>query len=149
MYILAEHIRSTHPTPKFSECPLGPFVVTKKISSLSYRLDLPDYLRSVHPVFHVSQLEPYMPSIIPNRMQTPPPPVVVDKQEEYEVTKVLDSKVNCRCKACLLLYYVRWKGYEGTPDEFSWVLATELHVMTHTIHHYTLLILLTINSLFY
>lgn len=101
--------------------------MTEKIGSLSYRLELPDYLRSVHPVFHISQLKPYMPSTIPNRTQAPPPPVVIVKQEEYEVTKVLDLKVDRRRKACPLLYYVRWKGYEGTPDEFSWVLATELH----------------------
>lgn len=101
--------------------------MTEKIGSLSYRLKLPDYLRSVHPVFHISQLEPYTPSTIPNRTQTPPPPVVIDEQEEYEVTEVLDLKVDRRCKACLLLYYIRWKGYEGTPDKFSWVLATELH----------------------
>ncbi|KIL54336.1 hypothetical protein M378DRAFT_92762, partial [Amanita muscaria Koide BX008] len=27
---------------------------------------------------------------------------------------------------CKLLYLVRWSGYEGTDEETSWVLATEL-----------------------
>src|ERR1700760_863628 len=40
-YVLAEHIHSTHPTPKFSERYLGPFTVIQKVSSLAYKLDLP------------------------------------------------------------------------------------------------------------
>ena len=84
-------------------------------------------MHAIHPVFHISQLEPAMPNIIPNRTQPPPPPPVkVDSELEYEVSEILDSKVDCRRKSCKLLYLVHWAGYEGTDEETSWLLATEL-----------------------
>ena len=63
---------------------------------------------------------------IPNRYQTPPPPVVVDGEPEYEISEILDSKLDNRRCACKLLYLVQWSGYEGTDEETSWLLATEL-----------------------
>ena len=82
-------------------------------------------MRSVHPVFHVSMLEPATPNVIPNRVQPPPPPVEVEGETEYEIAAILDSKLDRR-RACKLLYLVRWLGYEGTDEEFSWLPATEL-----------------------
>src|SRR5215471_17330539 len=83
-------------------------------------------MRAVHPVFHVSQLEPATPNTIPNRIQPPPPPVMVDGEPEFEISKILDSKVDKRRHTCKLLYLVRWTGYKGTDEETSWILATEL-----------------------
>ena len=83
-------------------------------------------MRAVHPVFHVSQLEPAMPNTIPNQTQPPPPPIEVDGEPEYEVSEILDSKVDRQRKTCKLLYLVRWAGYEGTDEETSWLLATKL-----------------------
>ena len=71
-------------------------------------------------------LEPASPNTIPNRIQPPPPPVIVDGEPKFEISEVLDSKIDNRQKACKLLYLVRWTGYEGTDEETSWILATEL-----------------------
>jgi hypothetical protein len=79
----------------------------------------------VHPVFHVSMLEPEIPSSIPNRTDDPPPPVEIDGEVEYEIAAILDTKVDRR-RRCKLLYLVRWAGYEGTNDETSWMTADEL-----------------------
>ena len=35
-----------------------------------------------------------MPNTIPNHTQPPPPPVKTDGEIEYEITEILDSKVN-------------------------------------------------------
>ena len=83
-------------------------------------------MRAVHPVFHVSMLEPVTPNSIPNRIQLPPPPVEIDSEPEYEISEILDSKVDKRRRHCNVLYLVRWAGYEGTDEETSWVLASEL-----------------------
>ena len=91
-------------------------------------------MKSVHPVFHVSQLEPAVPNVIPNRVQTPPPPVEVDGELEYEISKILNSKVDHQRRNCKLLYLVCWSGYEGTDDETSWLLATELGHASELIH---------------
>ena len=80
---------------------------------------------AVHPVFHISQLEPATPNTIPDRVQSPPPPIEVDGEPEFEISEILGSKIDRRQK-CKLLYLVRWLGYENTDEETSWVLADEL-----------------------
>ena len=70
-------------------------------------------------------LEPAIPDEIPNRVQSPPPPVQVEGDLEYEISEVLDSKIDRR-RSCKLLYLVRWLGYENTDEEFSWLPANEL-----------------------
>ena len=62
-------------------------------------------IHGVHPVFHVSMLEPAVPNKIPNRVQSPSPPVEVQGELEYKITKILNSKTNCQ-HACKLLYLV-------------------------------------------
>ena len=71
-------------------------------------------------------LKPATPNEILNRVQPPPLPVEIDGKVEYEIAEILDSKVEWRQKPCSLLYLVRWAGYEGTDEETSWVLMTEL-----------------------
>jgi hypothetical protein len=52
--------------------------------------------------------------------------VEIDGETEYEISKILDSKIDNRRRHCKLLYLVRWEGYEGTNEETSWMLASEL-----------------------
>jgi hypothetical protein len=82
-------------------------------------------MHAVHPVFHVSMLEPSTPNSVPNRIQPPPPPVIIDEEPEYEISEILDSKLDKR-RACKLLYLVRWSSYEGTDEETLWIPANEL-----------------------
>jgi Chromo (CHRromatin Organisation MOdifier) domain len=70
-------------------------------------------------------LEPSTPNSVPNRIQPPPPPDIIDEEHEYEISEILDSKLDKR-RACKLLYLVRWSGYEGTDEETSWILANKL-----------------------
>ncbi len=46
-----------------------------------------------HNVFHVQILKPFEGITIYGRVQSPPPPKVVEGQEEYEVEAILDSKL--------------------------------------------------------
>ena len=71
-------------------------------------------------------LEPATSNAIPNQVQPPLPPIFVDGEPEYEITEVLDSKMDNRCSKCKLLYLVHWTGYAGTDKETSWILASEL-----------------------
>jgi hypothetical protein len=83
-------------------------------------------MKSLHSVFHVSQLEPAVPNTIPNCIQAPPLPVEIDGEPKYEISEILDSKLNCQRHHCQLLYLIWWSGYEGKDEETSWLLATEL-----------------------
>ena len=82
-------------------------------------------MRAIHPIFHVSQLEPETLNQIPNQVQPTPPPVKIDNELEYEIAEILDSKIDNR-RRCKLLYFVWWTGYEGTDEENSWLPAPEL-----------------------
>ncbi|MBW0576941.1 hypothetical protein O181_116656, partial [Austropuccinia psidii MF-1] len=54
----SKNTKSTRPTKKRSERCLGPFQILKKVRTYSYHLKLPSQGKSVHPVFHISLLEP-------------------------------------------------------------------------------------------
>ena len=80
-------------------------------------------------------LEPATPNEIPNRVQSPPPPVDVEGELEYEIAEIVDSKIDRR-HMCKLLYLVRWLGYENTDEEFSWLPTTELEHAKELISDY-------------
>ncbi|MBW0588260.1 hypothetical protein O181_127975 [Austropuccinia psidii MF-1] len=122
VWLASKNIKTTRPTKKLSERWLGPFEVLKKIGSHAYHLKLPQQWKSVHPVFHVSLLEPVKHSTIPNQHQLPPPPVLVEEQEEWEVAQVLDSKL----KRGNLWYLVEWKGFSEDPERTTWEPASNL-----------------------
>jgi hypothetical protein len=106
VYIKAKYFRSTQPSKKLSEKNLGPYSIITQVGTHSFTLKLPDSMCSVHPVFHVSQLEPATPNLIPNQIQSPPPPVEIDGEPEFEISEILDSKIDQRRKNCKLLYLV-------------------------------------------
>ncbi|SOV04612.1 uncharacterized protein UDID_17153 [Ustilago sp. UG-2017a] len=122
VWLSADNIRSLRPTKKLDYRRLGPFSVSKVISSHAYRLQLPPSMK-IHNVFHVDRLEPYVANTIPNRVQPPPPPVEVESDLEYEVEQIIDSKVDHRYRDPLF-YLVRWVGYG--PDHNSWEPASNL-----------------------
>ena len=94
---------------------------------MSYTLCLPKELRGVHPVFHVSQLEPHLPNPFPTRSEEPPAAVeVVDGEEHFEVKDIVDSKIDRRFKV-QLQYKLEWLGYEDTDDQYTWVAANDVH----------------------
>ena len=82
-------------------------------------------MHAIHPVFHVSMLEPATTDTIPNWTQPLLPPIEIDRELEFEISEILDSKIDHR-RTCQLLYLVRWAGYEGTDEECSWLPATKL-----------------------
>ena len=122
----AQFFGTTCPLKKLADKFLGPYEVIAQPGTHSVTLRLQDNLRAVHPVFHVSMLEPATLSMIPNRVQPPPSPVFIDGEPEFEITEILNSKVDQHRHNCKLLYLVCWTGYAGTDEETSWILATEL-----------------------
>jgi len=77
----------------------------------------------IHNVFHVSLLEPYREDTIPGRKQEPPPPIVIPEGDvEWEIHKILDSRISGRGRK--LQYLISWKGYG--PKQNSWEPAVNL-----------------------
>jgi len=118
VWLSSENIRTARPMKKLDYKWLGPYAIDRVISRNAYRLKLPLSFGQVHPIFSVTLLRPYKPNLIPEREKChppPPPPVVRDGIEEYEVKKILDSRLfHGRVK-----YLVCWKGYGVEEDEWQ------------------------------
>ena len=110
VWLRSRHIRTDRPSRKLDWKRLGRFKVSARISPYAYRLDLPASMR-IHPVFHVSLLEPARDDPLPGQIQPPPPPVVVEGEDEYEVEEVLDARI----RRGVLQYLIKWTGYDR-PD---------------------------------
>src|SRR5258708_20398129 len=93
----------------------------------SVTVHLPQQFQGVHPVFHISQLEPTFPNPFLHREQPPPPPIELDGETEYEVSEILNSKLDRHFKTGdTLPYLIHWAGYEGTPNDTSCAPPSDL-----------------------
>ena len=68
-------------------------------------------------MFHIDLLTPYRETITHGANYQRPPPDLVDNAEEYEVEKILDSRLFGRRRR--LQYLVKWKGYPDSDN--MWV----------------------------
>jgi hypothetical protein len=90
----AKNITTRRPSKKFDARYLGPFLVSKRIRKLAYRLDLPPSMSRLHPVFNVSLLEPWHEpppesNFRPSAIQIPED-IAIGNQ--YKVERILEHK---------------------------------------------------------
>ena len=131
VFISMKTLTTIRPTRKFSETFAGPYEVIGKPSAASYTIRLPKSMAGVHPVFHVSQLEPHFPNPFPGREEPPPAAVeLINGEEHFEVKQIVDSKLDRRFRAPLR-YLVEWHGYENTDEQYSWVGAHDINAPEH------------------
>jgi len=114
VWLLRRHVKTSCPSTKLDFKRLGKFRILQKVSSHAYKLDLPASMK-IHPVFHVSLLEPTTTDPLPGQIQPPLPPVIVDNEPEWEVDEIVDSRLRGRT----LEYLARWIGF----DELAWETA--------------------------
>jgi len=119
VWLIRRHIKTSRPSDKLDYKRLGPFKILEKIGSRAFKLDLPAAMK-IHPVFHISLLEPFKDDNIVGRIQPPPPPVQIDGSDEYLVCEILDSRLH-RNK---LEYFVDWEGYG--PESRTWEPAANV-----------------------
>lgn len=121
VFLSTKNLKLARPTRKFHEKYIGPYRVSAKISESAARLDLPQDLSRLHPVFHVSLLRPCPNSSIEGRTVPPPGPVDLEGNE-FEISAIVDSRIRRR----KLQYKVQWQGYEGHQDEYTWEPAANV-----------------------
>ena len=69
----------------------------------------------IHPMFHVNLLEPHVANKFPGRVVAPPPPDHVDSYPEFEVDRILNSKIR-RGK---IMYLVDSVGYDAIRENLG------------------------------
>ncbi|MBW0557034.1 hypothetical protein O181_096749 [Austropuccinia psidii MF-1] len=122
VWLSSKNIESTRLTKELSERWLSPFPILKKVSTHAYHPKLPSQWKSIHPVWHISLLEPVKTSTIANCHQEPPPPIIIEEEEEWEVSQILDSKLKRR----KLWFLVEWKGFSQDSERSTWEPAENL-----------------------
>ena len=83
-------------------------------------------MQAIHPVFHASVLEPTLPNTNSNQVQLPPAPVVIDREPEFEISNILDSKIDKCYKACKLFVTCITPCYLQSSRTNSGLLTTTL-----------------------
>jgi len=97
------------------------FEIEKLCGTNAYRLKLAPLSGKIHPVFHVSLLEPYRHNTIPGRRSPIPQPVDLE-QPEYVIEKIKTMEIKgaqvkylVSCKGCGLDEDI-WEPYENLKD---------------------------------
>ena len=113
VWLNRKNIVTDRPTAKLDYRRLGPYKIKERIGDRAFRLILPKTLK-VHDVFHVSMLEPWKEDKHGRELIPLPPVVSREGQEEYEVERVINSRI----RRGSLEFLIRWKGYG--PEEDTW-----------------------------
>ena len=111
-YLLTKNLRTQKKKhKKLDHVKVGPFFISKQISPVNYKLELPPDAK-IHPVFHISLLEPADP-------ETPVQTTFyhqAEEETEFEVERILNVRYGQYRET--EEYLVKWKGY---PDsENTW-----------------------------
>lgn len=112
VYLLTKNLKTRKRSKKLDHVKVGPFLIAERKSEVSYRLQLPSDAR-IHPVFHISLLEPADPlTPLQETFNFEP-----QEEDTFIVEKLLARKGQ--------RYLVRWKDYP--PEEDTWETAETLH----------------------
>jgi len=103
----------------------GTFKILEQRGDLAYKLELSERWK-IHPVLHLSVLEPCRTSIRPAQEQPPTEPKEINGDLEWEVEKIIKSeiisyerRVHGRTRTFEeLRYFVKWRGC--SEDENTW-----------------------------
>jgi hypothetical protein len=111
----AKNLKLTRPSKKLNRRFMGPFEIIALAGKQAYVLDLPSRFGKIHPVFHVSLLEPYR-ARGGNDPAPMPPGELIAGEEVWEVEKILDHRGNRHGET---EYLVRWTGYPDWEDSYE------------------------------
>ena len=98
---------------------IGPFRIIERIGAVSYRLDLPAQMSSVHDVFHVSMLKKHLRDDEQQRVIKSPEIEIQDDLTVIEVPVCILARENKKLRNKVIpLVKVQWNR-QGT-EEISW-----------------------------
>ena len=132
VFVKTHFFQTTQTSKKLSKKYLRPYEIIVQPSILPFTLYLPEFMHFVHLVFYVSMLEPVTFNFFSERIQPASVPVIIDRESEYEISWIVDSKIDCRW-ACKLLYKVIWLGYKNTGNKSEWIPTSELTHATNLV----------------
>ncbi|KAJ0908417.1 putative nucleotidyltransferase, Ribonuclease H [Helianthus annuus] len=102
---------------------VGPFKILERIGKVAYRLDLPEGLSNVHPVFHVSNLKK---CLADEGLHVPLEDLQVNETLHFveKPVEIMDQGTKQLRRSRIPIVKVRWEGKRGA--EFTWELESEM-----------------------
>jgi hypothetical protein len=97
------------PFPKLSYKYFGPYAVLERIGAVAYKLQLPTSAQ-VHPVFHVSQLKPFIPKYTPVFSEMPTVPDLAAAAIEPE--DILERRMVRSGNTTATQVLIKWRGLD-------------------------------------
>jgi hypothetical protein len=102
-------------SPKY----IGPFSILAQVGSLAYRLQLPDSMAGVHPVFHVSMLRKFLPDL-DHQIKLEPIAVQEDLTLQCRSVRILESSERVLRRRSIKYVRVLWTNQ--SEREATWEL---------------------------
>jgi transposase InsO family protein len=106
----------------------GPFKILEKEGN-AYRLELPPGM-NINPVFSPDKLRKAADNPLPGQLVTPPGPIEIDGELEWEVEHILDSRLY---RKRTLQYRAGWVGHDPDP---KWYNASDFKGSPHLVRDF-------------
>jgi hypothetical protein len=102
---------------------IGPYLITARVGSLAYRLQLPESMAGVHPVFHVSMLRKY---IRDPELKVKADPIIIQQDLTIEAQPVCVLEFSERVMRNHTIKYVKILRSNQTEREAIWELESTM-----------------------
>ena len=106
VWVSSKDIQTSRPSQTLEDKLLGPYKIIGRVGT-SYRLELPLSMKRTNS-FHTSKLYLDTDDPLPGQHVSPPRPVIIDEEEEWELDDILAS----RRHRGRLQYKCKWHGFE-------------------------------------
>jgi hypothetical protein len=108
---------------KLSPRYIGPYLITAQVGSLAYRLQLPESMAGVHPVFYVSMLRKY---IRDPELKIKADPIIIQQDLTIDAQPVHVLKYSERVMRNRTIKYVKILWSNQTELEATWELESTM-----------------------
>jgi hypothetical protein len=102
---------------------IGPYLITARVGSLAYRLQLPESMAGMHPVFHVCMLRKY---IRDPELKIEANPIIVQQDLIFDAQPVRVLESSERVMRNHTIKYVKILWSNQTEREATWELESTL-----------------------
>jgi hypothetical protein len=114
VWVTTKEWKTGRPNKKLDSQMEGPYKILERVGN-AYRLDLPASIK-VHPVIAANRLRKAASDPVPGQHPDPPPPIEVNGENEWEVERILASRLY---RQRTLQYKAKWVGYDIDPTWYT------------------------------
>jgi hypothetical protein len=111
VYLLYQNIKIKQLSQKLDHQKIRLFIIKEKLGPVNYKLQLLKSMLKIHPVFHISLLEP----VLKNVKITEDMEINNDTKQEYKVEEILNHKQ----VSGKPYYLMKWKGYNTSENTWE------------------------------